>query len=295
MQVVTAGSLAGAAFFQFFIDHIADAPPSHAPVGEVRRFFRRPADETLEDRIGPAVFEEGHDAADVLFAGPELDLSLGIPFGHGRVLNDVQGVELDFVRAEGGNDLGCLDGVFHGVPGQVEDDMRTGPERILPEHDHGVDVFGNGMAAVDLGQGLIVDRLQAQFDEDIDAVPFFDVSHDIEIGLVETVRPGRYGQGHDIGLAGGGEVIPETLWRQVGIGEILEIGDEFIGLVLGLDVSHVLLDLLANGHRRRQVLVAGADGTAEGTAPDAQGPVAVGTGIGDADRQFIDFFAICFF
>ena len=88
---------------------------------------------------------------------------------------------------------------------------------------------------------------------------------------------------------------PETLWRQVGIGEILEIGDEFIGLVLGLDVSHVLLDLLANGHRRRQVLVAGADGTAEGTAPDAQGPVAVGTGIGDADRQFIDFFAICFF
>ena len=151
------------------------------------------------------------------------------------------------------------------------------------------------MAAVDLGQCLIVDGLQAQFDEDIDAVLFFDVGHDIEIGLIEAVRPGCYGQGHDIGLAGGDEIIPEALWRQVGIGEILEIGDEFIGLVLGLDVGHVLLDLLANGHRRRQVLVAGADGAAEGTAPDAQGPVAVGTGIGDADRQFIDFFAICFF
>ena len=58
MQVVTAGSLAGAAFFQFFIDHIADAPPSHAPVGEVRRFFRRPADETLEDRINELLHVE---------------------------------------------------------------------------------------------------------------------------------------------------------------------------------------------------------------------------------------------
>ena len=204
-------------------------------------------------------------------------------------------MELDFVGTEGGDNLGRLDGVFHGVPGQVEDDVRTGPERVIPEHNHGINIFGDGMAAVDFGQGLIVDGLQAQFDEDIDAVLFFDVGHDIQIGLIEAVRPGRYGQGHDIGLAGGDEVIPEALWRQVGIGEILEIGDEFIGLVLGLDVSHVLLDLLANGHRRRQVLVAGADGTAEGTAPDAQGPVAVGTGIGDADRQFIDFFAIYFF
>ena len=56
-----------------------------------------------------------------------------------------------------------------------------------------------------------------------------------------------------------------------------------------------LFNLLANGHRRRQVFIPSADRAAEGTAPDAQGPVAVGTGIGDADRQFIDFFAISLF
>ena len=295
MQVVTAGSLPGVPSFQFFVDHVADAPPAHAPVGEIRRFFRRPADEALEDRIGPAVFEEGHDAADIFFAGPELDIPLGVPFGHGRVLDDVQGVEFDFVRTEGGDDFGRFDGIFHGIPGQVEDDVGTGPEGIGPEHDHGIDVFGDRMAAVDFSQGLIIDGLQAQLDEDIDAVRFLDFGHDVEIGLVEAVRPGGDSQGDDIGLAGGDEVIPETVRRQIGVGEILEISDELVGLVFRLDVGHVLFNLLANGHRRRQVFIPGADRAAEGTAPDAQGPVAVGTGIGDADRQFIDFFAISLF
>ena len=60
-------------------------------------------------------------------------------------------------------------------------------------------------------------------------------------------------------------------------------------------MGHILLDLLFNGHRGRKVFIAGADGAAEGTAPDAQGTVAVGTGIGDTDGQFIYFFSVCFF
>ena len=68
---------------------------------------------------------------------------------------------------------------------------------------------------------------------------------------IEAVRPGGNGKTYDIGPAGRRQEVPETGGRQVGIGKILEIGNEFIGLVFGLDMGHILLDLLFNGHRGR--------------------------------------------
>ena len=93
------------------------------------------------------------------------------------------------------------------------------------------------MAAVDLGQGLVVGRLQAEFDEDVDTVRFFDVGHDVEVGFIEAVRPGGNGQGDDIGPAGCRQKVPEAVGRQVGIGKILKIGDEFIGLIFRFDMA----------------------------------------------------------
>ena len=204
-------------------------------------------------------------------------------------------MELDFIRAGSRHEFGRFDGIFHRIPREVEDDVGTDPEGIVAEHHHGIDVFCRRMAAVNLGQGLVVGRLEAQLDEDVDAVLMLYVGHDVEIGFIEAVRPGGNGKTYDIGPAGRRQEVPETVGRQVGIGKILKVGDEFIGLVFRLDMGHILLDLLLDGHRGRQVFIAGADGAAEGTAPDAQGTVAVGTGIGDADGQLIYFFSVSFF
>ena len=151
------------------------------------------------------------------------------------------------------------------------------------------------MAAVDFLQRLVVCCLQAEFDKDIDAIRFLDFRHMIEIYLVDAVRPRRYGNAYDIGAAGLNQVIPERIGRQIGIGEILKIGDEFVGFIFRLDMGNILLYLFPYGHRCRQVFITGADGAAVDTASRSQRTVPVGTRIGDTDRQFIYLFSICFF
>ena len=151
------------------------------------------------------------------------------------------------------------------------------------------------MAAVDFLQRLVVCRLQAEFDEDIDTVSFLDFRHIIEIYLVDAVRPRSYGDTDDIGLTGLDQVIPEYLRRQVGIGKILKIGYELLCFIFRLDVGNILLYLFLNRHRSRQIFITGTDGSAVNTAPHSQCTIPVRTGVGNADWQFIYLFSICCF
>ena len=199
------------------------------------------------------------------------------------------------MRRQGGNNLGRLDDVFHRIPGQIQYDVGAVAEGIGLYHHHGVNVFRHRVAPVDFLQRLVVDCLQAELDENIYAVGLFDVRHNIEIRRIDAVRPRRDGDADDVGPAGFDKVLAEHVGPNIGIGEILEIGDEFISLVFGLDMGDIGLYLPLYSHVGRQIFIPCADRAAEGAAPRAQRAVAVRARIGNADGQLIYLFAVPFF
>ena len=108
-------------------------------------------------------FEKIGDEADVFLEFEHRRLAGEVLGFQRRIADDVQVVDFDAVKRQGGEDVGGGEHVVPRFARQTEDDMGANVERPALAAAHGVDEFRQTMAAIHPGETAVVNCLQAEF------------------------------------------------------------------------------------------------------------------------------------
>ena len=146
--------------------------------------------------------------------------------------------------------------------------MRAGGKVVGTDARHGVDKLRQGMTAVDSLQRMIVHRLQAQLDVDIEPTATFpQFRQRFKIGRMHKIWSRRHRKPDDCRICSCSiDDALETRKRHVGVGKCLEIDNEMLAFEAAMVKCFVLGDLLRDGEIVRQRLKSGAAVVAKAAA-----------------------------
>ncbi len=175
--------------------------PQRPPqISQKAAFFRGPgrgqqftggrvALEAMNDDVRRDARQGGAEKIDIFIAPEGVVLACGVLAGKFRPLGHVNVVQFETAYRQGERPFQTLQKMSFIFAGQTGHEVSAYGNTARSSHAHGIFSAGCGMAPVNVGKGLVMGRLQAQFQPEV----AIKGCEQVELFVIKTVGAGSYG------------------------------------------------------------------------------------------------------